>query len=214
MLADYNEVYNGRLISLTSLRGLTNLNYSDILELTGIRGVYPKLSLGRKRPKVSGYYPNIKFALQYKGIEIRINIDIANRLIDNGFVHCRDMSTGAGTKILLSQIQHATSHNINALTGRAMAAEGFFGYIVWGRLGYLMDPFSEARLMTLLRETSELETNPPGFLFSQNIFELLSTRDGKRFWMKNGFTWSAIFDLTPNSESLSRFNRYLLDKNL
>ncbi|MCW3108046.1 MAG: hypothetical protein JWQ09_2552 [Segetibacter sp.] len=111
---------------------------------------------------------------------------------------------GLGRNLLINQIISARSFKFNLLNANA-AGNTMNGFYTWGRLGYTMAFSYREKFNELLRKNNMEE---------RSLFELLKTKEGQKFWMKNGFTWNGIFFLGKGSENIRLLKDYLNEKGM
>jgi hypothetical protein len=75
------------------------------------------------------------------------------------------------------------------------------GYITWPKLGY------DAPIPAAVK--GKLPADLKG---SQNISDLMKTKEGTDFWTKHGVTTDMTFDLKPGSASRTHLEKYLKAK--
>ena len=116
---------------------------------------------------------------------------------------------GLAGKWVASQSGAATSKGFRHLEAFAYRDDSgatalWSGYIVWGKLGYVLYDTSIHDFARFMKAKGRTE---------KSLIELLSSKDGLDFWIAEGFSWQGIFDLIPNSESYRILREYMERKN-
>ncbi|MGN6436961.1 MAG: hypothetical protein ACTHMM_10530 [Agriterribacter sp.] len=115
------------------------------------------------------------------------------------------------TYILINQIQAAMKMGFRNLKLIAKGGKGsppgeqWDGHYVWGRLGFKMDELNRMDLIELLENANRPETS---------FEELLSTEEGRRFWLTQGKTWHGTFYLDKRGGCMKSFKNYLKRNNI
>lgn len=190
MLLPYDEQQKTYIEeSVNDLTKKTGYSEEKLYGLSGIYGYTNYKNLKDfKSASIYGSYPIIEIEVLSKTVILKVIIDIENLLIDNVFVCVHPQKHGHGLAILRSQIFYCTMAGIKVMTGIAQKENGIFGYIVWGKLGYTMQIYDEARYTKLLIEKKDV------------AIELASLiEEDFSFWEKFGFSWSAFFSLDYSS---------------
>lgn len=79
------------------------------------------------------------------------------------------------------------------------------GFYTWGRFGFTMEDADQISFEMFMQDQGREEST---------LAELLSTDEGRSFWMQNGFSWAGKFNIKPQSENSNLFNDYLIEKRL
>jgi hypothetical protein len=110
-----------------------------------------------------------------------------------------------GTKLFTNQIITGQKLGISKFTALASKSKNINGYYTLARFGYAMAK-EELEILTKIAEKDKQIKKV------KTIADLMSTEKGRDFWLKNGFSFFAEFDLQENSESLRIFNDYYNEK--
>jgi len=110
---------------------------------------------------------------------------------------------GFGTRFLGRQVEQALRLGIVEIRAYAIRGDqgGDVGYRVWPIFGF-DGP--------LPREV--IEELPPELCAARNVSDLMGTREGREWWIRNGDDINLTFDLSPKSPALRRFRTYLRRK--
>jgi GNAT superfamily N-acetyltransferase len=110
---------------------------------------------------------------------------------------------GLGTQFLGRQVEQAVRLGIVEIQAYAIRGDqgGDVGYRVWPILGF--DG-------TLPRET--LDKLPPELAAARKISDLMETREGREWWIRDGSDIDLTFDLSANSPARRRLRAYLRRK--
>jgi hypothetical protein len=125
----------------------------------------------------------------------------SDKFIDNKFLTVFAAGRGIGTYIFFNEIIQARKLGIVCLKVSAAKSDRLNGYYTWARLGYSIDsPEDLEDFVQLMGDHGRNE---------KSMIELMSTKEGREFWKKNGFWWQGVFDLSPGSENIKAFNNYV-----
>jgi hypothetical protein len=107
---------------------------------------------------------------------------------------------GLGTQFLGCQLEQALRLGIAEIRAYAIRGDqgGDVGYRVWPILGF------DGSL-----PRGVIDELPPELTAARRVSELMETREGREWWIRNGDDISLTFDLSPNSPALRRFRTYL-----
>jgi hypothetical protein len=203
-------MFHNLTITHSSIHPATYTN-EEIIYLTGIIGVHPDLT---KQDNISieiNPFPDATIVILKSAAIERLEIMIYNRFnyIENLCLRGTQQKSGIASKWVASQAAAASSRGFKHLEATAYKDSSgsttvWSGYIVWGKLGYLLYDTSIKDFENLMKNKGRTE---------KTIIELISTQEGLNFWIAEGFSWQAIFDLTKDSESFNILNEYLERKN-
>lgn len=229
----HDPKYNGISFTNDNIEKLTGLSQFDIFSLMGlvrivdekqaenlptlikpwVRGKYPKLRLTIKCKFVYGSSESVK-------IHMTREINIKTLIIENEYFRCTPTGTGLGKEIFDCQIDSATALGFKALQclayGTPSELDKYQGSHVWAKWGYIEIRKSDIEYFNQelgkLREIElqacklkNIEPNIPDALYSKDIWELLSTAEGKKIWDSICISWRGSFDLDSNSLSRKRW---------
>lgn len=201
----YEPRNEGVKINRRNCKEYTGYSDDDLLKLTGIFGVVkPEEFYNSGSADISGLYPNIQLNVNYGSLTIWRTLHIKSKTIKNEYMMNQGVrQIGVGFNVLRYQISSAKAAGIENLVCDACGDYGkldyFSGYIVWGKLGFEMDKQSKKKFDELIRIHNRDE---------DTLFELLETREGTLFWTENGSDWRGIFNLSPDSQSMTNFRNY------
>jgi hypothetical protein len=182
----------------------------EIVYLTGIAGVHPELQKEDNiKIEIYPYVDCIRVFLTSSAIKrLQIIIYPGNKYIDNQNIRSTKSITGIGSRWVYAQAREAERQAFKYLQAIAYkddsgSTEIWSGYIVWGKLGYLLyeDSIQDFERLMLRFGRSE-----------KTLEELIKYPEGLTFWIKEGFPWKAWFDLTKESESKRILNEYIQKK--
>jgi len=135
-------------------------------------------------------------------------LNFGMRFISNTHMYVFDQQKEIGTRLLCNQVSMAREKDFKVIYTTAMGREdgdNWTGYYAWARLGYRMILGDDDRFVKRMESADRME---------QNIVELLSTEEGRAFWLENGFTWMGEFLLEDDSSCLTQLRNYLEEKRL
>lgn len=203
-----------RAILHKDLRKYTGYELEELLDLTGIRGVnFPLDASSDVTVKKNGKKVEVIISTAYYIIVRKINKK--DSMIENAFIHIYEQKAGNATKILQSQIQNAKKRNFQTFKCTAHKGENCTGYIVWAKLGYLMNIASLAAFQIFLSEEKIKYFLQERNIIVENLHYFITRiPEGEEIWKNNGFRWVGVFDLEDNSISMRIFDQYLQAKPL
>ena len=207
-LKHYNDTVSketfskGETLSTLNKALKTDIQIEDIYDMIGLDHL---MTTHSKKPsvhvrmlqgtiEVNVFHPHVEHMYR------TIRVDNGEVTIKNQSLHLKDDAPkGLGTKLLYSQMKHASTHGVSKITCWAASPEDdddeYVGYKVWPKLGYDGEiPFDPSYMATL-------EGSAP-FLDCKNISDLLQKPGGSEWWDGNGTGFNASFD--PSEGSLSR----------
>lgn len=181
---------------LLSLMGLAVI--SEYKEVFYIEGIYPLLQISVRIPDLS--------------CEISRIFRFDERTIVNQYFEIENpelRSRQIGTKIFCSQVYQARKEGFDRLiiwaTGNHEQILHWNGYITWAKLGYTLSEESRIKFIQCMNKLNREESS---------LKELLSTKEGEKIWIENGFSWDGEFLLDTNSENSKNLREYLKRKGL
>lgn len=202
---DMKRIYKG------NCKRETGYEWPQLIDLTGINGIQD-IKVLDKDVTVLIDIKNVHVIINNEAIYIARKLLRTKKRIENLYIiikHHKDQKCGYGSKILYNQVKHAKKYGFETLKCTAYKPEEHFreaqkhcvGYLIWGKLGYLMDSESLETFNRFLtqynieaRNLHHLQTEVPG---------------GAELWEQNGFRWTGKFDLDDNSLSLKILESYM-----
>jgi len=182
------------------------LTINDLIDLTG--GI-PCSSIRDLELRVSALTSDtIELFVKTKFYEVARVLNFADKIILNTHMYVFEQQKQIGTRLFYNQVVAARKHDFDEIQTTAMGKEdgdNWTGFYAWGRLGYQMILGDDEKFRRLMEKENRFETN---------LWELLSTEEGKAFWLNNGFTWMGQFILEDNSSTMLQLSSYLREKNL
>jgi len=181
----------------------------EIVHLTGIIGIHPDLSKHDDiNIEISPFVDCTRVVVSSAAIKyLLFVIYYSFNCIDNLNIRATHLRSGIASKWVLSQSTAATAQRLKHLEAYAFR-EGttaeWSGYIVWGKLGYLMHGDSLGEFENLMNDKGRSE---------KSLEELISHTEGLEFWIAEGFPWQGRFDLAIGSESEWMLKNYIERKN-
>jgi hypothetical protein len=134
-----------------------------------------------------------------------INTIHANEFILNPEIN---KSQGKGTEIFNNQVKQFKDKGFKNIETTAAKSDKYNGYYTWARLGYEINSMTEKRLFeSLLKKSTDKRIKSV-----QSLQELMTFKEGRDFWKKNGFQFEGKFDLKDNSKSMFILNNYVKEK--
>src|ERR1700761_2937267 len=159
----------------------TGLLFEDIIALTGITAFHDVKDLMFTEGELDDDIVDIEFETDCLEL-LTVRINLRRKTIKNVEIHSTGKIKNIGYQLLSSQIDHARRLGFKTITlnafGDPSIKNEYSGFIVWGKLGYQMDDVSQAKFEQLMRSNDRPE---------KDLFELLSSKEGKTFWENNGF---------------------------
>ncbi len=187
----------------------TGFDYQNIINLTGgipsggISGiVHKRLYFGGER---------ILSQVETDQYIIERSINLKEKSIYNELMKVKSGSKGRGIglNLFLNQVKEARRLGFKYLyvsaAGSPEIKNMWNGYITWGKFGYKMSDSDHRNFLDTMKKNNRTETN---------LYQLLSTNEGSKFWEENGEGWSGNFDLSDGSESMKNLLDYLKRKNI
>lgn len=130
-------------------------------------------------------------------------IDFNDKSIYNSFMEVYVANEKTGLKLLINQILQAKELGFKKLLVTAGQSPTMNGYMTWGKYGYTMKRYDQEDFDRLM----QIHKRP-----ENNLFELLSTKEGEGFWNKHGWQWSGEFDLSDESINIKNLKTYMARK--
>lgn len=137
---------------------------------------------------------------------------------------------GKGTSIFYNQVKNFKEAGYEELSTFAAKGSDFNGYYTWARLGYRMSSVTEnllknelvydedeneergAERFKVLQKVLELSGEKSIDKVSQPLHYLMSFKEGREWWKKNGFEFQGYFDLEDDSVSMKILEEYVKNK--
>lgn len=171
--------------------------YETILELTGVFGVEKTVYrdqmtdfLCDKERKVVEVTLSTE---QFKTLSVKI--DFKNGYIQNRLVISNRKRSNLSPYLLYAQVYAARELKFKHLSVYAFGnatKEDCNGYLVWGKVGYQLEPKFQRQFLALMKSLGRDENY---------LHELLKTKNGTKVWRKHGFEWEGKFMLHGNAKS-------------
>lgn len=129
-------------------------------------------------------------------------IDFENKTIKNEVFKVRNEAilkgeNRLGAKMLYTEITEAKKFGFEKIKTDAYKSEGWNGYYTWARCGYDFEKPENFRIFA--KEFGRKE---------KSILDLMSTKEGRDFWKKNGERFDAVFDIN-NENQFNILKKYL-----
>ena len=153
-----------------------------------------------------------KFKTLVRGIEA----DKEGITLHNSHIIIKDeyRKQGLGLEVFMRQVEYASRFGIKSLITDAdgnyhtsQSKNGKSGYIYWARLGF-DGPIPERCQKLLL--SSKLPAKAKSFTSIQQL--MTYSADTRNWWVKNGSSWNAEFDMRPESISMNALRNYLHER--
>lgn len=180
---------------------------STLIGLTGIYGIHPMPQQTDEirvvvRPKRNSILIYVTSQILH---ELNMVIHPGSKLIENESIHSTGYQKGVAACWVKAQTDRASQEGFTCIRALAFRDDNapipIIGYIVWGKLGYLLfGDRAHREFKRLMDQSKRSETT---------IASLLSDPEGLQLWIKDGFSWQALFDLAEDSESRRVLNEYL-----
>lgn len=201
----------GRLNHLNEFPPITIVSQSDLESLAKLKyelGVIINLAGGI--PKGVEYSYSITnnhntVIVKSSNNDFKVNrvIDFNDKSIYNSFMEVYVANEKTGLKLLINQILQAKELGFKKLLVTAGQSPTMNGYMTWGKYGYTMKRYDQEDFDRLM----QIHKRP-----ENNLFELLSTKEGEGFWNKHGWQWSGEFDLSDESINIKNLKTYMARK--
>jgi len=205
MHLNFDNRYIGIQFNTTSCYELTGYTENELIALTGIFGYSSDFEIAC----FEGIYPNLRIAIECNALTLQIELQIGEGIIQNELMICHTPGEGIGLKVFSNQTDAAVDAGFSQIrclaVGRYKVIEKWNGYITWGKFGFIIDNYFQNKFVALLKEYNRKETT---------LAEILSTKDGEKFWMEKGMSWPGKFDLYAGSESRVLLQNYKRKKGL
>jgi len=195
-------------INYDNFEDVTGITLLEIFELTGMYAACDYIT-DINVAEISGYYPDVVIKVVTNIASIKMRVNVRERIITNADIKVFEPGGGIGTLIHVAQVYSANKLGYRMIECYAFGnwyentTEGWSGYIVWGKLGYLMGEFDQILFEAYMEKNGKKATI---------LHELLKTKSGNEFWLKYGFGWYGYFDLNIESTSFQILQRYLKNK--
>jgi len=113
---------------------------------------------------------------------------------------------GKGSDIFINQVEQFKKLGFEKMKTIACRTDGSQnGYYTWARLGYDIDKKSMSynEFLSIIKNSDNKEIGK-----CKSLLELMSFKEGREFWKKNGFTFAGVFDLKDGSNSMKVLKSY------
>lgn len=186
----------------------------DVIKLTGLTGIHPVFEKNDNIDiQIFPYGDCVKINVTSRILDfLQVVIYFTVKHIDNKYIRKNRIdTTNVAVNWVNAQTSQAFDRGYSFLMAEAFkddtgTSDTFCGYIVWGKMGYIIvGPKSVKEFENLMRDQN---------LLHANLHSLISTADGLALWTEKGFTWDAKFDLEENSESFRILNAYKSQKGI
>ena len=163
--------------------------------LTGlINPLLPEKFVSYNDCRVTGEYPIVRVIAKNKNIKMELRCDLELKTIHVTNFIVTNPGNGYGFLILKRMLNEAVEIGFKAIEGNARSGtdnEGvvYTGYIKWGRFGFTMDNDSHLEFRNEMKKHGREE---------DCLHWLLRSKEGRNFWIKNGYDWTAYFSLIEN----------------
>lgn len=196
----YRPNFKGTDITRSNCKDITKWSFESLLELTGIQGIAP---VHKIIPIFFyGTYPALRITIKYSGVVLDRTIYFDTGTIYNEFFKTEQPRQRIGYHVLSAQVKKASSTGFLLLECEALgnAKEGhqYCGYIVWGKLGYLMTQKYKALFDDLMSRHGRTHST---------LNDLFVLGDDE-FWAQHGSSWEGYFDLQDGSISRNILEDY------
>jgi hypothetical protein len=151
----------------------------------------------------------LEIKLKTDKLDMHRYYDEANKEVHHLSLDIKDTGKGLGSKIFNNQVQSYKKQGIfNKIKTNPSIGTDSNGYYTWARLGYNFDNTMTVRKFKgLVGSSDNKKINSV-----ESLPELMSFKEGREFWKKNGFMYSAEFLLDDNSMSIFTLNNYMKNK--
>jgi hypothetical protein len=185
----------------------------DVIKLTGLTGIHPVFEKDDNiNIEIFPYGDCVKIDVTSTTLNfLQVVIYFTAKHIDNKYIRKNRLNTAnVAVNWVNAQTSQASERGYSFLIAEAFkddtgTADIFCGYIIWGKMGYIIVGSSVKEFENLMREHNLRHTN---------LHNLLSSNGGLEFWTKKGFSWEAKFDLKEDSESFRILNAYKRQKGI
>jgi len=181
-----NEIF-GRKPNKEEIAGLIGAPSGTTIKLEGSRGV---IGFVATHP----YFDGVQQRLLYK-------IDGKIVLENKSFYKDNSAPEGFGTRVFANQVLNAKKMGVDRIVTMAGRGADANGYYTWARLGY-----NNVEKLPTYKEGAK------GFEGKNDIHEIMSSKEGRDWWKKNGSDFEGKFDLNEGSKSLQVLKNYLREK--
>jgi hypothetical protein len=141
-------------------------------------------------------------------------IDLKNKTIKNDHFELIDPNGGTnykykGSQVFSRQVEEARSQGFISLettaARRDRSGESVYnGYYTWPRVGYVAKDKKNTDILSSISKYNSTNKTK-----HKTLEDLMSDENGRKFWKSTGESFSATFDLNPNSYSSKTLKEYL-----
>ena len=217
MLIPYNPKWIDHPIYKENIWDYTGYTKNQIIGLSGCYGF--RETFEDACYTISGAYPSINITIDYPPIFLDRTVNIEKGTIKNNLFVSDVMGTGIGLNVFKSQLDLAIRAGLKKITANAIAPldeeDKASGYIVWAKLGFMMDKRSQMKFDELMKKHDRHEKIVQDMYLNvemdkRNLKE--GRVSGSEFWKTEGFRFDGIFFLEDGSDSLKYFDKYCKSK--
>lgn len=170
----------------------------ELLSICGLFGVHPEPTAADAiTAEINPYIDCVRININSTVVSnLQVVIYPANKYLENQFIRVRKPGGGIGARWVRAQSEAAAGKDFKRMLAEAYRADDrlgdWTGYLVWPKYGYLMQVSSKADFEHFLKHHGRSEIA---------LHELITTGDGLKLWVDEGFSWDTEFDLADDSES-------------
>lgn len=178
----------------------------DMLELSG--GMPVTMDFQSTCEIVSLTEDFVKVIVESDIYECERRFNFTKGVIRNIIMTVMKKGEGTGRALFVNQLLAARTFNFGVIKIQATGGDAppeWNGHYTFGRFGFTMEAGDEAVFQVTMRNDNR---------YDKTLAELLSTDEGRAYWIESGSTWAGIFDTDPNSENSKLLNDYLIEKGL
>ena len=185
-----------------SIKGDLELEKDRVDKLLALCGANEIKPAQKDRVDISrSFYGGTNARLVTDGTEVWTELSNDGKSMELWGMYIKDRGHGEGTKVFSSIVDAAQAngiHTIKCVSEGNSKTDNLNGYYTWPRLGFDAE-FSPDEKKAIRNAGFEAE----------KVSELISTKEGRAWWKKNGFGMNLSFDTSPDSDSVKRLKQYI-----
>lgn len=190
------------ILTIDNCEELTGYKPDQLARLSGIEAYTTDYSFDISGTNIK---PVITINSTDNNVHLRRTLLLEVHEIENDRIEIKNQAEGTGLKIFYEQVQQAKALGFKQISCIAAKSEEMNGHYTWARVGYIISEEDKEDIENYLRNCGYRgEMKEP--------HKIVLDPEYKDWWKTNGITWTGIFSLDDNSESMEILINYFNEK--